>query len=200
MPTETEAQVGAGPQAGPGPRRLGDAAAQRPEEIVCISVDKVFDFCFQEEVVTRTLNVSLPMSTGVTGILDTRNAACQVIGEPRTGDGGLTNVTLRVTVPATVQIANQSPMTVNFVSFRTIQLNMPVGTSVDCDVTGTCFCGLIDVNGDSFSEELYCQANLCVVVETTARVKLLVPSYGFCAPVLVREAGPVTPPELAETQ
>lgn len=200
MPNESEKPVGGGQQdVRPGPLRPEDGIPPKPEEIVCIAVDKVFDFCFREEVTTRTVTLSVPIATNVSCTLDTGAATCQIIGKPQYADGGLANVTLMITVPAAVEVGTQ-PMTVNFVSFKTIQLNMPSGTNIDCSVSGSCFCALVDLDGDGQSEEVFCQANLCVVLETTARVKLLVPSFGFCAPVLMRDVGPLGPPEFTDSQ
>lgn len=199
MPSEAERASGGGQQARPGLQPPDGVIQTRAEEVVCIAVDKVFDFCFQEQVCTRTVPVSLPMNTPVGCTLQPANATCQVVGEPKPLDGGLAQVTLQITVPATVQIGTQAPMPVNFVCFRSLQLNMPPGSTIDCDVSGSCFCALVDANGDEFSDELFCQANLCIVLETTARVKLLVPALGLCTPVLCRDAGPVCPPELSES-
>lgn len=200
MPSGTAQPVGGGQQEiRPGPIRQQSDLPAKPEEIVCVEVEKVFDYCFQEEVCTRTMPLfGLPETAQVTCTLNTEAATCRVVGEPKYTDGGMANVTLRITVPATVQAPNQAPTTINFICFKSIQLNMPAGTNVACEVTGSAFCHLLDTNGDNLSDELFCQAAIVVVVETKARVKLLIPSFGFCAPALFRETAPVRASEFSE--
>lgn len=171
----------------PGPLR--GQPAPEIQEIACIAVDRVYDFCFDEETTSRTVTLrDVPIGTPVTARLNTQAASCQVLGDcAPTGDGQC-DVTLAVSVPATVQVGKLPAITVNFLIFKPVRLYMPHGTTLKCEVTGNCFGALIDADGDGMAEELFCQASLCTVVQVTARVNLLIPAYGFATPGPMRPA------------
>ncbi|MCG0238690.1 MAG: hypothetical protein L6E13_05440 [Firmicutes bacterium] len=193
MAREVE-EMGAGLQeVRPGPIR-GDRPPE-PAEIVCVTVDKVYDFCFEEVTLTRNVPVrEVPSGTQVQGSLHPERAQTRVVGEAVQGQDGLTTVTLAITLPATLRMGDQPPRTIHFVHLRTLQLHAPPGTQVGAEVHGTCFCHPVDLDGDGFAEEICCAASLCVVYEVTARVKLLLPSFGYCTPTPAREApGPLLP-------
>lgn len=176
------------------PGRLRPEARPTPDEIVCIAVDKVYDYCFDETTVTRCVPFEgQPAGTRVTCALRAHEATCRLAGEVTPGEGGLASVNVVVTVPATVTVGNSPEFAVTFPVFRSLRLCIPEGTQLGCEVTGTAFGELIDTTGDGYSDELCCVAHLCVVLHTTARVRLLVPSYGLCAPGPAREAAPVEP-------
>lgn len=171
----------------PGPVR--PESRPDPDEIVCIAVDKVFDYCFDETTVTRCVPFEgQRLGTPVTCVLRTHEVTCRIAGDPEYTDGGMANVNVVVTVPATIRVGECHEFAMTFPVFRSLQLCIPEGTHLGCEVSGTCFCDLIDTNADERSDELCCVANLCVVLHTTARVRLLVPSYGFCAPGPSRDA------------
>lgn len=186
--------MGAGPQEiRPGPVR---DRCPEPAEIVCVAVDKVYDFCFEEVSLSRSIPVSnIPAGTQVRGTLHPERAQTRVIGESVQGNDGLTTVNLAITLPATIQVGDQPPQTLHFVHLRSLQLYAPTGTQIGAEATGTCFCHLVDADDDGECEELCCVASLCLVVEVTARVKLLLPSYGYCTPTPTRDAPGPVPPE-----
>lgn len=173
----------------PGP--LPADGAPSPTEIVCIEADKIFDYCFQEVTAQRSVSApSASVGTSVHCELRSDEATCNIF-QTGTGRDDLRTVQMTVTVPAALRIGHEA-LTVRFVVFKSMQLYAPEGTQIECGVTGTCVGDLVDLNGDGLADEVCCQANLCIVVQSKAAVKLLVPAYGLCVPGPVRE-GPITP-------
>lgn len=169
----------------PGP--IPASGAPAPSEIVCVEVEKVFDYCFQEVTVQRTLPApAVPVGMPLRCQLNTRGASCHVLSA-QPGQEELRHVNMTVTVPGTVEVGENTAIPFTFVVFKSVQLYAPEGTQVHCGVTGSCMADLIDLNGDGQAEEVGAQANLCIVIQSKASVKLLVPAYGLCVPGPVRE-------------
>ncbi|MBX5477309.1 MAG: hypothetical protein IRZ18_09345 [Clostridia bacterium] len=153
-------------------------------EIVCIETRKVYDFCFQTD---RLNNLIIPLPDncppgGISADVLTGEATCQVTAfQPVDGTSGLANVSLIVIIPAIVQVVNaqgtilcQFETTITFT--KTVTLCAPEGTSVDCRmVAGNEAVVLVGRN-------VHLSLTICLLIESTAQVKLLVPSFGFCVP------------------
>lgn len=201
----------------PGPIR---GEVPDPTEIVCIEARKVFDFCFQEDLIERCF--FLPQNN-VEEILDCEieQVKCREIRdrEPVPGQEGLFLVTLSIQIRLRIGARRANGDEVDFfrdITFaKRVVLCAPEGTDVTCDVNGTCVCVLQEAIDPDETEgetsvnqqvnqngaELCCTVQLCVVVQSTADVKLLVPAFGFCAPAECRVAPafggcpPVPPPQ-----
>ncbi len=170
-----------------------------PTEIVCIETTKVYDFCFQVE---RRDNVcfALPESCnpdpGATVVCTVTNVTCTEV-PPRVPltTPGFFNVTLLITVSANIKIYNPSATTptcdfdVTFSFTKTVTLCAPDGTDVDCTVPAYS-CGPCILTP---ADQVCCTFLLCVLVETEAIVKLLVPAYGFCVPAECVQVSPEFP-------
>jgi hypothetical protein len=52
----------------------------------------------------------------------------------------------------------------------------PEGTEIQCEVTGNCCCFL------DADELVNCVFDFCVVLQSKAAVKMLIPTFGFCVP------------------
>ena len=173
-----------------------------PTEIVCIETVKVYDFCFQVE---RRENVCFRLPHACAGARSTDQVECQIHGvecrelsrSPDLENPGFADVTLLVTVTLEFKIVRNDTLVCRFedsFSFlKTVLLCAPEGTVVQCESTGSRCGPCAVVNG-----QVCCEVDLCLLIQSKAWVKLLVPSYGFCVPapcVAVPKPPLVCPPE-----
>lgn len=178
----------------------------RKLEVVCIETFKVYDFCFQSE---RRENNCFPIGTisvppGSTIACKIKETNCEEIERSEPDDQGRANVTFSVTVRARVRITTPEGnvifnQTRTFGFTKTVVLCAPEGTQTVCAVVNAS-CGPCLIMGD----EVCCTFDLCIVIQSLALVKLLVPSFGFCQPVVCEQVAPgppfVCPPVLFPPQ
>jgi hypothetical protein len=161
----------------------------------CILVNKVYDQCFTEELVSSRV----PVSSTCPGI--SIPAGATVACSPVPGSATCTFAgTVAVTPPLTpffqeVQVINSfdvstaiivggvtvcSP-TLTLTGVAQADLWVPPGTTVNCDILafGDCTCTLL-ASPTGLPVVLTCTGKICKEVQITAPVKLLVPTYGFC--------------------
>lgn len=181
----------------PGP--CASTGCPSPTEIDCIAVDKVYDFCCQVEdfnTVCTPVPSTCTVPSGAT-VTCSATATCQLVGCTPVGNG-FSNCAFAITVYATYQVIEPTTglpiptcTTSTTVSkLKTVQLYAPAGTTQQCEVEFvTCGpCGII-------GSEICCDIMVCLCFESTARVKLLVPTYGFCTPAACTAGGvPSCPP------
>ncbi|MGD0621804.1 MAG: hypothetical protein ABSA82_04980 [Thermacetogeniaceae bacterium] len=161
----------------------------------CILVNKVYDQCFTEELVTS----QIPVSSACPGV--TIPAGAAVACSPIPGSATCTFAgTVAVTPPLTpyfeeVLVINSfqvsAPILVAGVTVCTPTLTLagaaradlwvPPGTNITCDILsfGDCTCTLL-ASPTGLPVVLACTGKICKEIQVTAPVKLLVPSYGFC--------------------
>ncbi len=180
-------------QVNPGP--CPPAGCPPPTEIACISVDKVYDSCFQVEDQIRSATVTTgPGGEWPTGaffpgqvvpcaLTALAKINATVISRVPAG-GGLETITLLVTVPVTLTNPNNPAETANrvFDFTTTVTLSCPIGTILDTTASTIVFCSsaITVVNAGSVETAIVFQVNL--VVECISTVQLLVPSYGLSIP------------------
>lgn len=157
-----------------------------PTEIACIETTKIYDFCFHNE---RRENVCLYLPHVCAAARTTDWVDCDVLNVKcreltRTADrnnSGMADVTLLVTVTLEFKVLRDGTLVCRFedsFSFmKTVQLYAPRGTEVLCKAVGSRCGPAAVVNG-----QVCCSVDVCLVVESRACVKLLVPSYGYCTP------------------
>ncbi|HEX6970952.1 MAG TPA: hypothetical protein VF234_01890 [Limnochordia bacterium] len=157
-----------------------------PTEIVCIEVNKVYDFCFQTERQSATFTVPKTVTMGQVGeavpcMVDVANTTCmELVALRQPLPGGFANVTLSITVPI---ILGTPPNTVTetITFMKTVTICAPEGTTVDCRIAAArCECVITAIQ--NHERVVNCNVDLCIIVESRALVKLLVPSFGFCVP------------------
>lgn len=126
----------------PGPVR---GACPPPTEIVCIDARKVFDFCFQEE----TLERCFVLEEAVTEVVDCHieSVTCREVRErePIEGRDGFFLVSLQIDLILRITLLIEGMEVDRFrrITFvKRVVLCAPMGTMVDCVVTGTCICVL----------------------------------------------------------
>lgn len=173
-----------------------------PTEIVCIETLKVYDFCFQTD---RRENVCfvLPAECAAAAADDT--VACEVLGvecreisrQPDPNNPGFSDVTLLVTVTLRFTIFDNGTQVCTFEDsfsyLKTVLLCAPEGTEIDCHSAGSRCGPFVIVNGQVCGE-----VDVCLLVQSRAVVKLLVPAYGFCVPspcVTIPKPPLVCPPD-----
>lgn len=139
---------------------------------------------------------------------------------PIPGQDGLASVTKTVVINYTVRVRGGGSVVASFTRVftftRSVVLCAPAGTTVDCEAFAVCHdCRLVFVPLDQaklqaeFDEQevrdfrggvpfICCLFDVCVVVQSVAPVKLLVPALGFCVPAPCRTGGfppfPCPPP------
>lgn len=183
------------------PGSYADGGCPAPTEIDCIEVTKVYDFCFLTE--TRDgLCFAIPSACGtvpsgstVTGTVTSVACSTQSISAI-SGSGGFADVTLLVTVMLSFTITSPSGTTIctftgEFSFFKTVTLCAPSGVTITCEAPTTAVGPVVILSGDVCGV-----VNICLLIESVATVKLLVPTYGFCvpAPCVVAAAPPFTCP------
>ena len=167
-------------------------------EVVCIETFKVYDFCFQAD--SREQCFSVPENCECFPFPPGSTAKCEIEGTPtcieisRTDpdETGRANVTFAVS--ATIKITIVGPdgevlctfnKTISFT--KTVVLCAPEGTFTDCAiVSSACQCVLI-------GEQVCCSVDLCLVIQSRAVVKLLIPTFGFCMPKECEQVSPAPP-------
>lgn len=182
----------------PGPVHNG--ACPPPSEIVVVEARKVFDFCFQEDMIERCFFVPGLVNGATVTECEIVNVTCNEIleREPIPDSDGLRLVSIQVTLELAITIStgvngNGTPITVtrNIAFPKRVVLCAPEGTDVTCDVRGTCICTVQppvtdDVTGTE--PNICCTIQLCITVTSAADVKILVPSFGVVVPQECRNA------------
>ena len=170
---------------GPGP--CPPEGCPPPVEVVCVEATKVFDFCFS--TLTQDM-VRIPVEpccaappAGTAAEVFVEAVDCTVEGvTPVAGSGGFANVLLLIEVTLDIALVRPDGSTLcsfsgGFSFLRTFTLCVPEGASVRCEApTGSA--GSAAVVG----QEVRATVSLCLLLESVATVKLLVPSYGYCVP------------------
>ncbi|MHB8986035.1 MAG: hypothetical protein ACYC38_08850 [Eubacteriales bacterium] len=186
-------------------------SVKRELEVVCIEVLKVYDFCFQTE---HRDNVCTPLGTckpssGATVTCTIHSVTCSEVGRSEPDQSGRSNVTLAVTViynlevfPPGSTIPECSFADLSFGFTKTVNLCAPTSpfpTTIVCEVPSFA-CGPCLILGT----QICCSFDLCLIIQSVAPVKLLVPSFGFCVPSMCEQVSPtppiVCPPQLFPMQ
>ncbi|TEB14427.1 hypothetical protein Psfp_02930 [Pelotomaculum sp. FP] len=179
---------------------------QQPTETVCIEVPKVYDFCFEAD---RRENICTPLGTcmpseGATVNCIITSATCTEVSRTTPDATGRANVTFAIVVTYTLEVLCPNGEVdcrfedLMFTFTKTIVLCAPEGTFTNCEIVNSaCFCLIL-------GEQICCTFDLCIVVQSLAIVKLLVPSFGFCTPAVCEQVSPqppfVCPPTLFPPQ
>lgn len=175
----------------PGP--FSATGCPKPTEIVCIFVPKVYDFCFEQDTLVTTTRIpekcgAIP--TGATATATITEVICRTGTPVPTGVDGFAILPVTVTVAATIALRNAAGVVVCTFPANLTVLNK---TIVVChpDERVTCDCTATAVAGDGLvlGTDVSVTVLICTVVECTAPVKLLVPSFGFCTPTRCTPAG-----------
>jgi len=161
----------------------------------CILVNKVYDQCFTEELVSS----QIPVSSACPGIAISPDSTVGCIPIPGSATCTFAG-TVAVTPPLTpffeeVLVLNSfdisAPIFVDGVTLCAPTLTLtgaaradlwaPPGTTINCDILsfGDCACHLL-ASPTGLPTVLACTGKICKEIQVTAPVKLLVPSYGFC--------------------
>ncbi len=183
-----------------------EGGLRRKLEVVCIETFKVYDFCFQSE--RRENNCfnlnSVTVPAGSTIKCEIKSAECQEVDRSKPDKDGRANVTIAISVEAKVKIKDPGGNKIfsdtrTFGFTKTVLLCAPAGTEIVCNVVNAA-CGPCLIMGN----QVCCTFDLCVVIQSVALVKLLVPSFGFCAPKVCEQVAPgppfVCPPVLFPPQ
>ena len=161
----------------------------------CILVNKVYDQCFTEELVTSQVpltsvcpGVTIPAGATVGCIPIPGSATCSFAGTvavtpPLTPffEEVLVINSFDVSAPIFVAGVTVCTPTLTLTGAARADLWVPPGTNVTCDILsfGDCTCTLL-ASPTGLPVILACTGKICKELQITAPVKLLVPTYGFC--------------------
>ena len=173
----------------PGPCNAGECP--EPTEIVCIETLKVYDFCFQNDTIENACFAIPaaclpPISTAVTVNCAVASITSAVVARtplPPPAPPGFARVTIRIIVALNFTLANADgtvlcTFTADFPFVKTIGLCAPVGTDVVVEARSS-RCGPCFILAGN---QVCCEIDFCLLIQSRALVKLLVPAYGFCTP------------------
>jgi len=162
-----------------------------PTEIVCIETLKVYDFCFQNDTIENACFAipaacMPPVSSAVTVVCSITDIDTVVVARtplPPPAPTGFARITIRIIITLTFQLIKPDGSTLcrftaQFPFVKTVALCAPVGTDVAVEVRAS-RCGPCFILGGT---QVCCEIDLCLLIQSRAVVKLLVPAYGFCVP------------------
>lgn len=185
-----------------------------PTEVDCIEVTKVFDSCYQTQnfnnlcarVPPEDMCGQIAFNPASTATCAVSSTTCNLISSVATGVDDDYQVTFSVSIVDTVTLTSPTGQTcsfnipVNF--FASTVLCVPTGATPTCTVSASCGpCIIVPGSGPQGSDwhdhgpSVCCAVNVCVLLQSTAQVQLLVPSYGYCVPAecQVAAAAPCPP-------
>ena len=179
----------------------------------CILVNKVYDQCVTEELVTSQIpvtsacpGVTIPAGATVGCIPIPGSATCTFAGTvavtpPLTPffEEVLVINSFDISAPIFVAGVTVCLPTLTLTGAARADLWVPPGTNVTCDILafGDCTCTLL-ASPTGLPVVLACTGKICKELQITAPVKLLVPTYGFCevpACTFLPQPGFSCPPE-----
>lgn len=181
-----------------------------PQEVDCLVMEKVFDQCFQEDVIIRSFTIPAGAGKPCENIDLTRvdhlkcailSAECEIVEVGPPVNDGLRIITIRQELRMQIDlIDNASAPPAKLCSFKVViddfysqvQLNVPPpgtvfgpagGPFLFCEVvSATCYGRLENPPPGEPPAKVICTAKICRIAEVTAFVKLLIPHLGFCVP------------------
>lgn len=153
-----------------------------PTEIDCILVDKVFDYCFESDTVAQVCGDIPETCTGtpVSATCSVTSATCTFTSSApsTTPNFILATFVITVTVAFTITTTLTTCTTTATTIFtKTVLLCGPTGTVQTCEILSAA-CAPPAIIGDDVCTQL----SVCETFESTALVKLLIPTYGYCSP------------------
>jgi hypothetical protein len=155
-------------------------------EIDCIEVNKVFDFCFNSN--TQDVNFPIPSSCGTVPAGSTAEASITSVDckthsvTPIANSGGFAHVTIIVTVTVSITITAPDGTTLctfsgTYSFHETVTLCAPDGVTVTCNSpNGAILLSVI------MPDEVRSTVAVCLLIQSMALVKIMVPTYGYCIP------------------
>lgn len=169
-------------------------------DVICIEAKKVFDFCFQEHRVERffpAANIPEETPVVVDCQIDTQNITCREVSPREVVDPKKNKflICVAINVPVTLRVVNQTTgMIIRTIEqvvviLKQVVLCVPVGTDVQCEVTGNCCCVF-----DEQTDQINCVFNLCIVIKSKATVQVLIPTFGICTPKECKTVSTGCPP------
>jgi uncharacterized repeat protein (TIGR02543 family) len=173
----------------------GEGVLDPPTAKDCILVNKVYDQCFAEELVSSQasvdsvcLGITIPPGATVGCIPVPGSATCTFAGTvavtpPLTPffEEVLAINSFEASAPIFVAGVMVCEPVLTLTGAARADLWAPPGTTVTCDILsfGDCTCTLL-ASPTGLPVALACTGKICKELQVTAPVKLLLPSYGFC--------------------
>jgi len=158
---------------------------QNEEEILCIETRKVYDFCFAQEHRTECFLVPeecVPVPPDAQITCEITGKRCREVrripipGQPE----GVVDVLLAIEVDVVVTIEDcPTPITETVDFTLEVPVCAPEGTQIQCEIpTADCR----DVIVIDEENRVCVSLDICILIQSKATVKLLVPTFGFCQP------------------
>ncbi len=155
-------------------------------EIDCIHVDKVYDYCFEADTIQPQICATIECSGTVTSATCTvSTVSCTWLQNLPSATAGFAISTFLIsgTVDMTLQCSGSTKESHQpFSLTKSILLCAPDGTTQTCEVlSAICTPPIVVPDGDG-KKRVCTTVGVCATFQSEANVKIMVPSYGFCAP------------------
>ncbi len=157
----------------------------QPTEIACLDIDKIYGLKTKSVLLNGASSAPI-LCTDLTSVVCAAPtcAYLSTIVEP----DDMNTLSWLVTVPVQVICQNGATATVNAQAQVVATVCNPPGTTPACQIINVkCSAGIA-------GGIIYATVSATAVLTTTARVKLLVPSYGYCMPAACTQPQPPCPP------
>ncbi len=159
-------------------------------EIDCIHVDKVYDYCFEADTIQPQVCTAISCAGSVTSAtcaVSTVNCTWLMNSPSATAGFQVSTFLLTGTVSFTLGCTSLGtttyvPGTGTFSLTKSILLCAPEGTTQTCEVLSAVCTPPIVLPAVDSSYTVCTTVGICSTFESEANVKIMVPSYGFCAP------------------
>jgi nitrous oxidase accessory protein NosD len=182
----------------------------QPHAMDCLVAEKVFDQCFREEIVIKNFKVPAEfygsgrgadltrISRAECSVLDSR---CKIVDISPPTNGNCRTVTLKPELEMKINLIADTPaLNTILCSFRTtvddffsqVQLYIPPpgvvfgpdGGPFLCSefMNATCTCRFETPFPGEPVKTVICTTKICLILEVSAFVRLLVPHFGICTP------------------
>ncbi len=181
-----------------------------PREMDCLVMEKVFDQCFQEDIIIRDFTIPAGYGEPCANVDLTRvervncailTAECKVVGVSPPVNDNLRIVTVRLKLEMQIDLLDDIPAPgIVLCSFKTtvndfysqallyvppsgVVFGPAGGPFISCAVVNsTCFCMPETSPPGEPITKVICTVKICKIIEAHAFIKLLVPHLGICVP------------------
>lgn len=155
-------------------------------EIDCIHIDKVYDYCFEADTIQPQVCTTLDCTgTVVSATCAVSTVDCIWLMNSPSATVGFQISTFLISGTVDFSLTCGATTNVGSATFsltKSILLCAPDGTTQTCEVLSAVCTPPIVLPATDDVRMVCTTVGVCVTYQSEATVKILVPSYGFCAP------------------
>lgn len=164
-----------------------------PTEIDCIMVQKLYDYCFQQDTLQSVCTTIDEACAGATLVTCSVTASCVFVSSTPSSTSGFVDATFAIAATVTFSTTVDATTCTSYTTAtftKTVTLCGPSGTTQDCSVLSAVCTPPVVIDGTVCTSVI-----ICATYQSYAFVSLLVPTYGFCSPApCVTLPNPPCPP------